>query len=298
MLGLLLVFVASTSAFAHPFGDRYAAQRLELMITADGARLGLTLDATPAQLRTYGLDPTRPTTLERLHEGVLLTVDGQAADWSAPQVEVREPEDGGHTVWVLGSARWPQAWEGPHRLHLENLHLAEQPGWYWNDLHLPLTVQHLETDLLTFDGQGKAYAQDAKWSRSPARRHLDVAFTLGTGPLSAASQWLYPDPVALGALPAPSFWTRWIHPLPTPEAVGAWLLAALTLGLTRPKGRGIAAATAALLAASAVPYLLPLALGAIVLLALPRPERLQNTPRWLPGLATVALLLRAVGVWW
>jgi hypothetical protein len=281
---------------AHPFGDRYAAQRLDVRLDLGGVDVAFMADAPMALL-----PPGTPDTPEGLEEaarglsaGLILTVDGATVPLRVTSQQARLDLVSMHTRVLELVLRADISLQGPHTVAVSNGNLQGAPSFFLSTLEVAPSITILDSSLLT--GTEAEQSLSGRWTRSEGRRLMHAELD-GDGSLPArALTSLDPRTVDLHTAHAPpvASWRAGGH-----TARNAGLL--LLLGLAAGAGLGVAAprerrTMGALLIAVAIPWLpqgppLPAALSGCALLVAAWTLRTRLAPLAIPvGVAVVGVI--------
>lgn len=180
-------------AHAHPFGDRYAAQRLEVDVDVDAVDVILTADVPTAQLEAIVAGDDAPqVVLERLPFGLRLTVDGAEIPMSTVSSEARR-DLVDHEAWLLTQhLRAEVDLIGRHVVQVGNANLADTPNWFRTDVTLPAGSWVHDTTLRLPRRTGRVEALDGRWIQLEGLRSVRLDVEVMDDPLHRA--WRRTDP--------------------------------------------------------------------------------------------------------
>jgi hypothetical protein len=274
---LVLGHLGTSVAHAHPFGDRFTAQRLEVDVEPETVVIRLTADV-PDALLTFmvprSADPVGEV-LSRLDHGLVVTVDGV-------QQPLRRLDHAARVDLVQGTdhvleGRWQAdvALAGRHQLRITNGNLGDQPSYFRDEVRLPPASRLLDTNLVVAH-RGRAEPLHDAWSSFEGLRRIDLELDVPTDTASTWFRSVAPTPwsIPTALLPPERAWTAGrTDPLTLAAATGVAaiaglgaslaaggrrgpvlagalaLLASLVLGVTGPGALGVAMAAGALVGA-------------------------------------------------
>lgn len=280
---------------AHPFGDRYTAQRLDVRLDLGGVDVAFMADAPLALL-----PPGTPDTTEGLEEaarglsaGLILTVDGATVPLQVTSQQARLDLVSMHTRVLELVLRADVDLRGPHTVEVSNGNLQGAPSFFLSTLEVAPSMTVVDSSLLT--GTEAEQSLSGRWTRSEGRRLMHAELD-GDGSIPArALTSLDPRTVDLHTAHAPlmASWRAGGH-----TARNAGLL--LLLGLAAGAGLGVASprerrTAGALLVAFTIPWLplgpLPAALAGCALLVAALTLRTRLAPLAIPvGVAVVGVI--------
>lgn len=262
---------------AHPFGDEFAGQRIEVLVDPAGVEVHLIADLPQRLLDTLPGDSAQ--TLADLPHGLLVSVDGATAPLMLRNS--RETVDLVNTSTRLleVTLRADHTWTGLHDIEVSNGNLSGLPGWYHDSVRLDPSVTLVRSNLVTELRDGTLQILDDAWSRSELRRRIQLTVDATPTPASQLHAAMAPE-----ALPAHHTLERPLHEAwTTPHTRQGALLrlvAAALLGLIagatvaheRWSGGALAAGLGvAAVATQLAPAALPLLGIAAALVGLARP---------------------------
>ncbi len=200
-----------TAASAHPFGDRYAAQRLDVIVDPEGVTVWWQGDIPRALLPQRDGATDMELALARAAAALSVTVDG--ASVPLRELSRRHSVDlvSMHTELLTLALRADVGWLPgvPFALEVGNANLVGEPCWYFDTLTVPATAEVRSTDLAVRRRDGGLDVLAGRWTRAEPRRRVRATLTIPADPLS---RWLTargaPGVPVAQRLPA-SAWTRW-----------------------------------------------------------------------------------------
>lgn len=217
-------------ADAHPFGDRYAAQRLDVGLYVDRIEVLWRADAPRALLPQHDgrIDETRLTA--ELPTGLVATLDGVTL---APDtIEVRPlPElNSEHGYGVEVRTRYAADLRGDHELTVSNGNLGGTPSFHLVDATIPAgVVIHASSLWAEPQGLRKIDLSD-RWSRAESRRRLSLTWTWPTSPGAMLWHHLGPPRLRLVDHHPETLWASWWRGVPKPMPFALALGGHLVLG--------------------------------------------------------------------
>lgn len=216
--------VVAGTANAHPFGDRYAAQRIDVALQADGLDVVWRADAPRALLpqNAQGLDTQRMHA--ELSAGLIATLDGETltpTDIAVTELPELTTE---HGVGVEVALHYTADFTGDHELVVSNGNLQGTPSYHLIDARLPAGT-HVHSSSLWAEPQGLRRIDLAnRWSRAESRRRFSLAWTWPTSLSGRLWDALGAPQRPLSALQPQPWWTSWWTGQETPPTFAiAWL---------------------------------------------------------------------------
>lgn len=219
-------------AQAHPFGDRYAAQRLSVDLSRQEVVVDYLADA-PLIMLTDGSDEAAlQAALDTLQAGLLLAVDGRTVPLVRRAADHRPDLVSMHThlfhLQLVGEV--PLA--ARHTVEVGNINLSGRPSFFLDEVTVTGSARVHASSLRVAMRDGTVTDLADAWSRSELRRRIRVDVELPTDPWSTLFDEL--DPARW-----PASRTHDRDPLPawaaarrTPETSLLQLLFAMATGLT------------------------------------------------------------------
>jgi hypothetical protein len=232
-LAVVLGVGLHATCVAHPFGDRYAGQRLDLQVDRRGISVGVTVDLPGPLLRELG--ETADQVLAAVPSAIVVTVDNTTlpaeVHSATHRTDLLQPD----TVIAEVLLRVDTPLEGRHDLEVTNGNFIGVPGWYVDTLEMSSDLTLVETSLATELRDGTVELLDGEWSRSELRRRVRAEIDGRLG----AWESLYFGVEGTSYRPledayaAPST-TVWRAGVPSPGRAAAVLLWGLVAGFVTP----------------------------------------------------------------
>jgi hypothetical protein len=240
------------TAWAHPFGDRFAAHQLTLHLRDDALEVRYRADVPTALIDADAAAQQRPppaepmaALLRELSAGVVVVVDGRAVPLQASEPPTVRPAT--HSVQVGLSWTAPLA-PSDHRIDLSNGNLPEVPAYHAT----------LVTVGPMWQSQGDTVEPTGSWSLDPGQRRARFAVRRTDGPLDRWWRWTAASPaqVPAAAAHAPG-WSPLTAPTGSAPTAALALAGAAALGAGSPRsrwgGRVVAVGAVGVALAAAVP---------------------------------------------
>lgn len=223
LLAVSLLFHGAS--LAHPFGDRYAGQRLDLRVDPSGITVGLVLDLPGPLIRQLGEAPD--AILQGAPLGVVITVDNETipttVQSTAKRTDLLQPDT--NILEVVLRADVPL--QGRHDIEVNNGNLIGLPGWYIDTLQTTPSLTVVETSLAIPMKDGSTEYLDGRWSQSELRRRVRIDLD---GTPTWWTPWVErvegPDYRALPDVMQAPLWSRWTSGSTAPPvavAMAVWV---------------------------------------------------------------------------
>lgn len=255
LTAILLLLVALPSASAHPFGDDYGAQRLDLRIDRDGVDVGYTADVPLPLLGARGKSDLSAIFTE-LAAGVVLTADGQTVPLTLVHQAERTDLVTMHTTVIDLVFRADLDLSEPTTLTLSNANLGGVPSYHFASVRVDPSVSVLSTSLLATPKLQAPVDLNETWTRSELRRRVVVTARADDRPWARLIDRIVPGQIPVGQATLVPPLTAWARRSPTAAGLlpGLWVAAVLGLatGARLPRRTAGATITLALIFAVAV----------------------------------------------
>lgn len=223
-LWLMSLVCHGAVAQAHPFGDRYAAQQLEVDVHPDQVVVTLTLDVPdPLLAEEAGTDVVPGEVLaDRLLHGVTLTVDGEPTQLVELSRDVRKDLIDMHATVIQLRWRAMADLRGEHTLRVGNANLGNTPGWFRDEVRIGGGAEVTASNLVVWR-HGTPSWKTSAWSRSEGLRRVDLSIRTPSTPwLQLAQRW------------SPTWWSlpqAWERPVPRAWRTGRTQAATVAIAL-------------------------------------------------------------------
>lgn len=234
----MLAAVCASPAFAHPFGDKVAAQRIDVVIRSDRVDLTYIADVPTVLLETARPDRgERPedAMIRELATGLNLSVAGKTLPLTRTGAEVAVDLIGGRAQVFTLTLQAPVDLSTPIELVVANGNLPDIPSWFANTALVAPGTRVTDSSLIERPRRSEPVDHSGRWDRGESNRRLTFTLVSPDDPLSqlhaAVVGWRRPTLTLLEASPRP-FSHAWTHRAPHPHDV-PWVAAgALALGAT------------------------------------------------------------------
>jgi hypothetical protein len=256
-LGVALVaWSASPAASAHPFGDRFIAQRLDVHVDRGGLRVGYLADVPTALMAERGGEPDLERTLDELTRGIVVVVDGATVPATVERRAHRADLISPHTRILELVLRADAPLAGRHRVEVSNGNLHGYPSFYFTEVEVSSSASVYDSSLLAEPKGLAAVDLSSRWTRSELRRRLTLDVELPDTAWAAAFDRIDGGRVPLAEAHDADPWDGWGRGSHTPAAllpalVGVPLAGALA-GAAGPRRLALLASLATGLLALAV----------------------------------------------
>jgi hypothetical protein len=229
-----LSVVGSPAAQAHPFGDRYAAQRVLMDLGRERIVVHYTADAPPGMLVDDAAD--LEGALDMLERGLVLSVDGTTVPLARRTGTHRPDLVSMHTHLFDLVLVAEVDLAGRHTIELGNANLGGQPCYFYDDVRVVGSAWVHEASLQVARRDGELIDLSAAWTRSELRRRIRVEVELPDDPWSATFDRIDGRIHPLATMPNRPLAAAWVAGRTTPGTVFGAALALLLAGLAAGSG--------------------------------------------------------------
>jgi hypothetical protein len=223
--------LCASTADAHPFGDRYAAQRLDVAVQADHLDVVWKADAPRALLPQTAEGIDVPRMHAELPAGLVATLDGTTL--TPTEVEVVElPElTTEHGVGVEVRLRYEADLRGAHALTVSNGNLQGTPSFHLLDATLPAGIDVVSSSLWAEPQGLRKIDLSDRWSRAESRRRFALSWAWPSSPWDRLWDALHPPMRHLSSLHPQPAWLAWWTGQETPPTFAVAVVGQFVLGV-------------------------------------------------------------------
>jgi len=181
------------SAAAHPFGDRYAAQRLDVRVDRAGVDVGYIADVPLPLLPTRGGAGDSDAMLTELATGLTITVDGASVPTQVTHSAQRMDLVSMNARVLELVLRADVDLTGSHTVEITNGNIPAVPCYHFADVQLAPSMRATRSSLRLPALGGKMMDFSRQWSRSELRRRVQLTLDGDPGWLAAQIDGWAPD---------------------------------------------------------------------------------------------------------
>jgi hypothetical protein len=225
-----LVLWPPTVAEAHPFGDRFVAQRLDVHITRSSVEVGFVADVPDALLSGAGGNADVSASLRSFSNGIVLTVDGATVPLtvrhSADRTDLVSPHT--HIMEVVLVATVDLT--GQHKVEVSNGNLQGQASYYLTKVEFGSTATMHASSLLLEPKGVAAVDRSQAWSRSELRRRYAVDIYFPDTAWATLFEFVDPGRLRHDHITKVSAWPDWRSRTASPPGVALGMAAASLVG--------------------------------------------------------------------
>lgn len=202
MIGWWTLFLLG-EAQGHPFGNRYAAHRLDIAVEAERITVKYTADVPDGLWRSrpeVAAEVQAKAMAEELGSAIIVSLD-EVSNPGEVTAEIAPGSD--HSTWFQISRSIPLTTSEGH-LEVGNANLPEIPAYFATDLVVGPGVSVVSASTLTTSRHGRAIDHNGDWRADEAWRSFEADFTVRRGVGGALVELLHPStPLRKAALARP-----------------------------------------------------------------------------------------------
>ena len=197
-IGALCLLVPAVGQ-AHPFGARFAAHRMELLLDADEIEVRYVVDVPNAIVRSASR-PTDPEPMEamlgELTTGLVVEVNGMGVSTKTTQASRLRGDEETQLMQLVVTA--PLDSEA-NKIRVSNGNLPETPAYFVNTVLVGPGVAVRDSSLMQMANGEVQRDHNGRWRIGDINRSVEVDFAIGEGWFDEAHRWLLHEPT--GRLP-------------------------------------------------------------------------------------------------